>query len=243
MRITPYVLATALLAVFTPIASAQALLRYSWGDDANTVVTNQNWAGPIVYSQNFSVIGLSGKIDRIVVHFEGPEMPYAWWPLRSFGIGPGYSIDGMNCLNTARRVSISGNLPGAQPIPGAQLSAGAHGPILNYPVTYLECIVDISPPLDANPATRYGLMLLDVDLVDASVGYVSGTCPEAERPLCFRVTGAMAHHPDQPANVYFSISHAVEDVITWQDVDEGWDCLSTTPARTRTWGSLKARYR
>ena len=35
------VLATALLAVFTPIASAQALLRYSWGDDANTVVTNQ----------------------------------------------------------------------------------------------------------------------------------------------------------------------------------------------------------
>lgn len=243
MRIVPLSLAAIVVAGLATAASAQGVLRYSWGADANAVVSNQDWAGPIVYSQNVSVTGLTGTIDRIVVEAEGPGMPPAWAPLQYFESGPTGTAGGMNCLNTASRASVSATLAGAQPIPGGVLYAGSHVGITNPTVTHLGFTVEIDPPLVADPAARYAIARLDCDLVDATVGYVPGHCPWAEGAMCFRITSATAHPAGAPYGADMPIALGGEDVISWQGGNGVGYCLSVTPARTRTWGELKTRYR
>jgi len=240
VRIASSLLAISLVASFATTASAQAVLRYSWGDDANIVVANQDWTGPTTYSQNLSVTGLSGTIDRIDVTVKGPGLIDAWRPL-AFTFSPYGNWGGVDCLDTPS-TTVDVVVPGAAVIPGATLSAYGY-PGVTTPHTTWDYTVNISPPLVADPATRYGIALVSCNLQHATTGYVPGLCMGADYAFCCRVEAASAHAAGAPPTSWVPIMLGVDDIVYWNNSAGLFSCYSTTPARTRTWGELKSRYR
>lgn len=239
MRTAASFLVAGFVACIATAAFAQGVLRYSWGADANVVVADQDWAGPTTYAQNLSVTGLSGTIDRIDVTVDRPSLPSAWRFLFYFTSWSGGSEPGLDCTGHPA-VAVANTIANAVTIPGGQLGAYGFSNVTS-PGGYLNLTVDISPPLVAQPGTRYAIAALTFDLANAGDG--DGSCPGVGTPFCFRVLRASTHAYGAPYGVSLPIALGGEDVLRWRGGTGDAFCLSTTPARTRTWGELKTRYR
>ncbi len=242
MRAVSTWIALALVATLAAPAHGQVVVRYAWGADANAASGDQDWTGPTTYWQNLTVTGLSGLFDRITIDVAGPGMTEAWSFLDGFHLGAPGNSGGMDCFVTPA-VSASAIVPGAEPIPGAQLTVDGMGGLTDPNVTFLTFVVDVSPPLSADPSKRYGLALFACNLQNAMAGYFGSRCPNAATPMCFRVQSASAHPAGLPQNVIVYFPLGGDDVIRWQGGSNTGYCLSTTPTRASTWGSLKSRYR
>jgi hypothetical protein len=220
-----------------PDAHGAGTFRYTWGD-ATAFRSNQNFVGPQVYEQTFSVTGLSGTITDFIMGVRVRRThTVVWEPFFSPGFSP---LPHSDCLESGPRFTVSFGASGATTVPVTNLSAITWFRTGNENFAQLRVTGTFDPPLVADPATRYGLFTLTYDLTNAAgpTG-IPGTCGGADQPFCFLGFGQVVRPLTPPENLDVSDS----PVLSWQNSSGTIDCQMATPAVPSSWGRVKVLYR
>jgi hypothetical protein len=115
-----------------------------------------------------------------------------------------------------------------------------------------------SAPQTPDPAQRYHLFAIRFDHTDsvAGAGTPGVTCGGYDRALCFALWSGLDTHSGfcawsrPPASLYVASDGTEEPFELGQgfasfglDPATAFSCFEVTPARTATWGAIKAQYR
>jgi hypothetical protein len=202
------------------VATGTATVRWTWGS-AEALTTNQDFAGPGVYTQTVSVTGLSGTIGSLELSADvRGDYPAAWSML--------FVPPNANCLGHPALSAVP-LVAGTEVVPGASVAVGSDMALCIPPVVVLHASVTIDPPFTFDPSKRYGLATLSFDHSASVIGAGDAShCGGAETGLCFVLWPGQAGTPELPA-------------LTWQGGGEA--CTGFVPTRATTWGAVKQIYR
>jgi hypothetical protein len=206
--------------LLSQLPTGPALVRWTWGSPA-APVSNQDFAGPGIYTQTISATGLSGTYSQFEATATLPawNIPAAWSML--------YMEPYADCQGHPS-VTVVPVVAGTEAIPGATASFLSSMPVCWPPVIVIDVMVTFAAPVTFDPAMRYGIATLSFDLSASVTGPGDAThCGGAEAGVCFTGLGSTAGMVEWPA-------------LTWQGSDA---CIKATPARATAWGALKQIYR
>jgi hypothetical protein len=226
-------LALACTVCISTCAAAVPLMKYSW-DDCNTLTARKDFAGPAVYTQTISGIGLNQPINdfELVIGFLFDEIPPAWMfsDLCSFGCP-------FNC-QPAGRVSLLLGGTACDTLPGFTLSAH-YWFKLTPGLTGLTITGTASGPFTPDPAKRYTLARIAFDHASSVSGPGGpGTCGGAQQPFRFRIGDFYLNGADQRGHVTWE-----NCIAAWNSDPDFADCPLIVPVKNRTWGQIKSFYR
>jgi hypothetical protein len=246
-------------------ATAVPRVDLSW-DSCSPIVTAKQAVPGTVSTLYCSVTGMDEPHMAYTVQlFAGtefgdltPALPDAW-RFDPLGCQAKYGRIEFIAPNTKTCTPFSG--PG--PIPSAQIAVIQYFPDGTsndvFPGTMrVTCSLAYPNAIQTpDPARRYQLARIVFDHASSAVG--AGTpeapCGGLEQPLCFALWSYVGTHGGFPFWWYTNLSYVTPEGITKPmglgqgyatyglDASGPWNCFNSVPARSSTWGELKARYR
>jgi hypothetical protein len=216
------------LALAANAATADPVVRASWGDCAPLVV-NQDWSGPGSYVQVFSATGLGSGVQTVLIAVEDAALVPAW------DFSDGFNVP-VAC-HPASAVTL-GALGTSCPPAAVVETRYARNVYLTRPYRGGYFVsVTLDPEATHDPGVRYTLARLAFDHTQSVTGTAGpGQCGGAETPLCM----SMAVLAGSSFNFLQQVPMEV-DYLKWQGFSAG-QCPLAVPSRATTWGQIKSQY-
>jgi hypothetical protein len=229
----PLLFALACTVCISTCAVAAPLMQYSW-DDCTPVVARKDFAGPGVYTQAVSALGLDQPIQNfsLVIGFLSDPIPPAWF----FS-----DLCGFFCATAcqpAGRVSLLQGGTACDTLPGFTMTA-QYWVNLTPGLSGITITGTRTGSFTPDPNKRYTLARMAFNHSGSVAGAGgSGTCGGADQPLRFRIGDLYLNGVDQRGHATWE-----NCIAAWNSDPDFTDCPLVVPVKNRTWGQIKSFYR